>query len=189
MDVLVVCRGWRATSHQPNPNSQRHELLSRCEEKVKGHRRTRTFATTNSHQSPLHAHSLTSYPRPTLHLPPSPSSSPLLLSSVRFVMLSKATRPLSHITWKAISPERCNGSGTNERQAKFDGNLRQLSKPIPVDLWQPATNAPRHLSIKPDDSFLSACIRYHALWRSSHSSLVLALQLCHGSMHVCSSHV
>jgi hypothetical protein len=168
MDVLVVSRGWRVTIHHLN-SQRRLQVLSRCEERGPGRRHTRTSATTSSLQSPLHAHSLTSCPRPILHRPPSPSSSPLLQSSVRFVMLSKATRPLSHIMWKAISPERSSSRRRNKRQAKFDGNLRQPNSGRPLATG--ATNAPRHLSIKPDDSFQPACCRYHALWRSSHPSL------------------
>ena len=129
-----------------NKRRRRLQFLSRCGEKGNRRRHTRTSATTSSLQSPLQEHSLISCPRPTLkQFPPNPSFSPLLPSSVRFV-----------ITWKAISLER-RGGGTNERQPRLTAT-RGSSQPqkILIDLQQPATNVPRPLSIKPDDYTLQA---------------------------------
>lgn len=144
-------------NYRLNKRRRRLQVLSRCGEKGNRRRHTRTSATMSSLQSPLQERSLISCPRPTLkQLPPNPSFSPLLPSSVRFVMLSKATRPQSHITWKAISLER-RGGGTNERQPILTAT-RGSSQPqkILIDLQQPATNVPRPLSIKPDDYTLQA---------------------------------
>jgi len=169
-------------------NSQRHQVLSQSEEKGKGRRHIRMSATTSSLQSLLHAHSLTSCPRlrPMLHQPPSPSYFPLPQSSVQFVMHSKATRPQSHITWKAILPERRSSRLRNKREAKFDGNLQQPNSHRPLATGHRCTTP----VVDQTGRFTpAACIRHHAQWRSSHSSLAYALQSCYGSMHVCSSHV